>query len=328
MEHLREYYDQLHSRTNKFKSELHKKLAEHPLINKHVGDMASIFGLSRAAFICTIIVTVLAVLLRVTTVSFISTLIGVVFPLYKTNEALNTNNKKCKKSILCYWLIYFVIYQFERTVLALLPYISFYVFVKTAFLISCYSLQFKQSDEICTSVITFIRPHLAELKSFFGDGVFNGSKSTESVTDDANKEILYGVEVYIDSAELDLEKESSVVCQVTAIPPDSRKSFGIENTKFKTQVLIGKKSFSFKKTINVFPVRSLDGAVKIELKEKDTFTEESDSTVFLSGEMKLSDLIVASGDKAQSSTTKKNFKGDEVCSASLECALRVIKKST
>ena len=322
MEHLQDLYEILHSRTDNFKNELHKFLAKYPLANKHIGDAASTFGLSRAAFICFIVVAILTVILRITSISFISALIGISFPLYKTNESLSKNDKKCKKSILCYWLIYFIIYQFERTVLALLPYISFYVFLKTGFLISCYSLQFKQSEEICFSIIKLIHPYLAELKSFIGDG--GVSNSRDDSTNDKSEELLYGIEVHIDSAELDVDKDTSVICQVSTLPPANRQAFGIEKTKFKSQVLIGKKNFSFKKTIYLYPINSLDGTVKIELKEKDTFTDESESTVFLSCEKKVSELTVGS---AFSDAPVDIFSANNVRPASLTSSFCVIQRN-
>ena len=330
MEHLHSISEQLYTRTDKFKHNLHKFIAQHPLANKHLGDVATMFGLSRAAFICYVVVVILAIILGITSVSFLSALITISFPLYKTKEVVDKRDKKLKKAILCYWLIYFVIYQFERTVLAILPYISFYVFIKTGFLISCYSREFKQSEEICNHIIALSQPHLAELKTFFGDGIISSLDSTTYSSDDFDKEVLYGIEVYINSAELDVDKDTSVICQVTAIPASKREAFGIENTKFKSQILMGKKNFSFQKSIYLYPISSLDGIVKIELKEKDTFTDESESTTYLTGEMKVSELKVGSGQTKEkiiaANATRKIFNGSSVCQASIDCSLCVIKK--
>ena len=222
MEHVKDFSEKLHARTVKFEDELHKLIAKDPFVNKHIGDVASKLGLSRAALVCCMVVIILVVIILITSISFVFALIGILYPLYRTNEALLKDDKNYKKSILCYWLIYFVIYQLERNVLALFPYISFYAFLKTGFLISCYSYQFKQSEEICFSAIKFLNQHLAEMKSLIGDGGISNSR----VATDKGK-LTYGVEVTIVSAELDVKEETSVICQVTAIPPASRQASGI-----------------------------------------------------------------------------------------------------
>ena len=58
MEHLHSISEQLYTRTDKFKHNLHKFIAQHPLANKHLGDVATMFGLSRAAFICYVVVVI------------------------------------------------------------------------------------------------------------------------------------------------------------------------------------------------------------------------------------------------------------------------------
>ena len=90
--------------------------------------------------------------------------------------------------------------------------------------------------------------------------------------------------------------------------------------------------------LNLYPLKHLDGFITIELKEKDTFSDES--TTYLICTTNLSDLKVGSGrskaeivaGKDASYATKKQFsnkeqrqKHSDLCPATLYCSFCCVK---
>ena len=101
-------------------------------------------------------------------------MVGLLFPLYSTLRAIELPKIRHREKWLTYWIIYFAVLHLERSVLRFLPYIPFYLWAKTGFLIWCYfpttTTEGKQGSEMIYE--HFIGPHIPLLillhKSWMG----------------------------------------------------------------------------------------------------------------------------------------------------------------